>query len=237
MNPNDVDTLGPELESTMKLVSELVSELQRMESQLNSLHNSGRVREIIAALRLRPNLEQLPKALLGVYSEISEALHGIRLSRETIQSYSTDRLRDTHARLGEVNSTTESAALEMLNGLDRSLQLIDRIEQDGELASGAARKEAFDSLRNEVNQLYSSLQFQDIIAQKLHGITALLADIEGRIETVAAFFDGGQHAPEPVAGELPAPGSYNPDATMSDAAARQAAADAVLSSARSHSAA
>ena len=64
--------------------------------------------------------------------ELSQVLSGIRLTRETIQSYSVERLRDTHDRLSEVTSTTETAAMQMLNGLDRTLAMIDELERSSE---------------------------------------------------------------------------------------------------------
>ncbi|MDX2193349.1 MAG: hypothetical protein NW201_08335 [Gemmatimonadales bacterium] len=228
-----MSTLGPELEQTLGLMGELVGELQRFDKQLTQLGSMGRVREIVQALGMRPNVTHLPTVLLKVYNEIMEALHGIRLSRETIQSYSLDRLKDTHDRLSEVSSTTESAALEMLNGLDRSLAAIDQLQSAVNAGDATTHAPGFDALRDEVNNLYGSLQFQDIITQKLHGVTALLADIERRMQTVANLLDhSGQEGEGRHALEAPAEETYNANATMHDAAGRQALADAVLSAAR-----
>ena len=107
-------------------------------------------------------------------SELSQVLNGIRLTRETIQSYSVERLRDSNVRLSEVTSATETAAMQMLNGLDRTLAMIDRLEESGETLPP---HEMCDALRAEVNQLYGHLQFQDIITQQLNGVAGLLAEV------------------------------------------------------------
>jgi chemotaxis regulatin CheY-phosphate phosphatase CheZ len=168
-----------------------------------------------------------------VHSELARALQSIRDTREAIQSYSMERLRDTHVRLSEVSSTTETAAMEMLNGLDRTLAMIDQLESGSREASPKATCEA---VRNEVNQLYVLLQFQDIIAQKLRGVGGLLVEVEQRVETVANLFEDAfeAEAPRPP---LPVPtqeASYNPDASTRDTPQRQAMVDETFQSARVH---
>ncbi len=181
----------------------------------------------------RPNPEPLPSALLRVSAELSRVLNGIRVTRETIQTYSTDRLRDTHARLSEVSTTTESAAMEMLNGLDRTLAMIDELEQVRETSPSHA---TYDALRAEVNQLYNHLQFQDIIAQQLNGVAGVLIEVEQRVQTVASLFDdtlGNQREEPPTAtGVELDPASYNPDASMRAVGDRQATIDEAFRSAR-----
>lgn len=172
-----------------------------------------------------------PSAVLRLSAELSRVLNGIRMTRETIQTYSTDRLRDTHARLHEVSSTSESAAMEMLNGLDRTLAMIDALERS---AGGSAQPEMYQALRAEVNQQYGHLQFQDIIAQQLNGVAGVLIEVEQRVQTVAGLFDdilGGQMTPG--TGMVLDPESYNPDASMRGAGDRQTMIDEAFRSARS----
>jgi chemotaxis regulatin CheY-phosphate phosphatase CheZ len=182
----------------------------------------------------QPTTEALPSVLLRVSSELSRVLNGIRVTRETIQTYSTERLRDTHARLHEVSSTSESAAMEMLNGLDRTLGMIDELERSREASPAHAM---FDALRTEVNQLYSHLQFQDIIAQQLNGVAGVLIEVERRVQTVATLFEealGGNRADlRAGTGVVLDPSSYNPDASMHGAPDRQALIDEAFRSARS----
>lgn len=158
---------------------------------------------------------------------LHELLGEVRLSREAMKAYSVHRLRDTHARLDEVTSTTESAATEMLNGLDRALATVDEAQRTG----GPAAAAVFDRLRAEVNELYGHLQFQDIISQQLAGVGALLAEIEARMETVADILDRSA-TPAPAMPAAPAGAlTYNPDASARDAAGRQATIDEAFSAA------
>lgn len=179
-----------------------------------------------------PTADTLPSALLRVSSELSLVLNGIRLTRETIQTYSTERLRDTHARLHEVSSTSESAAMEMLNGLDRTLAMIDRLEQSTDATPST---DMYDALRAEVNQLYSHLQFQDIIAQQLNGVAAVLVEVEERVQTVTNLF-GDALGESRDATRHPAvrldPGAFNPDASVRQTGDRQAMIDEAFRSAR-----
>jgi len=185
-------------------------------------------------LRGRPNLATLPNLLLRVYTELTVALSGVRVTRETIQMHSVERFRNTHARLSEVSSATETAAMEMLNGLDRTLAMIDQLE--GTTDDRRPSHEMCDALRTEVNQLYGCLQFQDIVTQQLHGVTALLVEIEERLESVAQLFDeptaDGQGG-APSAAQAPVdPATFNPEATMRDVVGRQAMIDETFRVAR-----
>lgn len=182
---------------------------------------------------VQPGPEPLPTAILRVSSELSQILSGIRHTRETIQSYSVERLRDSHERLNEVTSTTETAAMQMLNGLDRTLAMIDQLEGSSE--SGPPHG-ACDALRAEVNQLYGHLQFQDIIAQQLHGVAGLLGEVERRVRTITDLFDesvGAHCGGDRPAARMPLDHSaFNPDASMHDAADRQAMIDEAFRTAR-----
>jgi hypothetical protein len=228
MHATDPVRISPEAEPALTLLTELICELQALEEGRGGI---GRAQGILADLGLEPNLRHLPKVILTVYGEIGAALRGIRLSRETIQSYSLDRLRDTHSKLSEVSSTTESAAMEMLNGLDRSLAMIDGLETAQ--GAGTETHAQFDALRAEVNQLYGCLQFQDIIAQQLSGVAALLVDVEQRMATLAQLFDHPATGIAAGAGLAAAdPETYNPDATTRNVAERQALVDEAFGLAR-----
>ena len=179
-----------------------------------------------------PGSEPLPSALMRVSSELSQVLSGIRRTRETIQSYSVERLRDSHERLSEVTSTTETAAMQMLNGLDRTLAMIDQLERSAESGPPAC---ACDALRAEVNQLYGHLQFQDIITQQLNGVAGLLGEVEQRVRTITDLFDesvGVHRDTDPPLGTTVDPSAFNPDASMHGGADRQAMIDEAFRSAR-----
>ena len=70
--------------------------------------------------------------------------------------------------------------------------------------------------------------------QQLHGVAALLVEIEDRLERVAHLFDqlprNGSEVVSP-AGSPTAGLAFNPDATMRDAARRQALIDETFRSA------
>jgi chemotaxis regulatin CheY-phosphate phosphatase CheZ len=215
------DTAPQELADTLALLTELIGEIQ---TRGFTGEPGARVRRLVQALRSRPQLVGLPGAVLTAYNEIAEALHGIRLTRQTIQAHALDRLRHTAEKLSEVTATTESAATEILNGLDRSLAALDRL--DGE--ADERRSAAAAALRAELNQLFGHLQFQDITSQQLRGVMQLLAEVEERITRVAELLDhslnpGTAAPPRPqAAGD---PQSYNPDATALDVTRRQKEAD------------
>ena len=115
-----------------------------------------RIDQLLHALSQREDLNKLPKLLLTAYSEISAALGGVRLSREAIQSEAIDKLHATHTKLKEVSSHTEDAATAMLDGLDRTLVVIDRLSDSGP-ASDNALHESVMTLREEIDELFNCL--------------------------------------------------------------------------------
>lgn len=226
-----------ELAETLSVLSDLIGEIQT--KGLNPA--DARVHRLVADLRARPQLAGLPGAILKTYNEISAALSGIRITRETIKACALDRLRVTHDRLAEVSQTTETAALEILNGLDRSLATLDQLErQDGALDQGRAT--ILGQLRNELNQLFNHLQFQDITSQQLRGVIQALLEVEQRIETVAVLLDQSL-GETPTAADVLAPAvtadtaAYNPEATVRDAGRRQEEIDRAIQVARAAAAA
>jgi chemotaxis regulatin CheY-phosphate phosphatase CheZ len=219
-----------ELQTSLDLLHRLFLEVEAGPA----VNQDHQVRLAVDAVHRRPDLAKLPDLLLRVYGDLAVALSGIRVTRETIQKHSVERLRNTHAKLNEVSSATETAAMEMLNGLDRTLGMIDQLE-------GATREnrrpahDMCDALRMEVNQLYGCLQFQDIITQQLSGVAVLLIEIEQRLESVAQLFEDPS-ATDPTVEQATAPHrlapTFNPDATMRDAAGRQAMIDETFRSRR-----
>lgn len=223
------DGVGSQLQHSLDLLHQLYLDV---EAPGDDLEGRARIQQTVQALRRQPNLQALPATLLRVYTELSQALRSIRHTRETIQSYSIERLRDTHARLSEVSATSETAAMEMLNGLDRTLAMIDRLQQGSAEQQPTAMCEA---LRAEVNQLYGCLQFQDIIAQQLRGVGALLVEVEQRVEGIASLFDAAVDPTDAAPIAPPEPESYNPDASIRDASHRQALIDEAFRTARAAS--
>jgi len=232
MDAAHVRELASELETTLKLLAQLITEL---ESRREGWMRSGVVRELVHRLAAQPNLAELPAVLLRAHAEITEVLGGLRLTREEIEAHALERIRDTQDRLTDVTSTTESATLELLNGLDRSLELIDHLEAQ---ADGRTPAEGFRFLRRQVSELYTHLQFQDITAQQLQGVTHSLLELETRVAAVAALFDralGQAPATErqpPAADPSTAHLAFNPDATMKRSRQDQAMIDEAFKGAR-----
>lgn len=222
--------LAHDLEATLRLTEDLIREIRR-----DGVATPVRMREIADQLADRSALSGLPSALLTAYGEITAALGGIRLSREALEAQAIDRLHHTHAALAEVSTATETAATAMLDGLDRTLALIEQLAADP--ADGRNRSTTCNALREEVNGLFGYLQFQDIITQRLQGAAELLAEVERRLAAVADLFKAPE-TPEavPPAGDVPSeaskPRSFDPDASIRDREQRQAVADSVIRAVR-----
>ena len=224
----DIRSLAAEIQGTMELVDQLVREV-RVGAEAHQLQ--GRLVELANILDRRPDLAVLPGLVVKAYSEVTDALGGIQRSREAIQHYSFERLQRSHAKLSEVTTVTESATIELMNGLDRALALVDQV--GGMIPEKPEATAAIDALRNEVNELFGHLQFQDITAQQLAGVGSLLEDIEARVQAVLTLFD--RNGVGASAGDSSAHLAYNPDASFEGVEARQAAIDAAFGSAKTAS--
>ncbi len=228
-----IKALAGDLQATFALLDELITELRLHQAEWA---HSGRTAELVARLSAQPHLVELPAVLLCAHEEIAKVLAGIRRTRSALESHAVERLRDTQHRLSDVTATTEHATIELLNGLDRSLELIDTLERE---AHAEAQAGSFQALRQEVSALYHHLQFQDIAAQQLQGVTHSLLDLEVRVGAVAALFDrtlgaaeGRASLPGIAAPPPPGPLAYNPHATMRRNAADQALIDQTFEGAR-----
>lgn len=215
-------SLATELQSTMALVDQLVREV-KVGAQAQHVH--GRAVELANVLGKRPDLTALPVLVMRAMSEVTDALGGIQRGREALRHYSFERLQRTHAKLNEVTNATESATIQLMDGLDRALGLIDKV--GGMVPNEAGAGETIDALRNEVNELFGHLQFQDITAQQLAGVGGLLEDIEARVRSVLSLFDGTAAARTAgVVGSAEA--AFNSEASFDDVESRQAAIDAAF---------
>ena len=156
----------------------------------------NKVLEVLAQVGDRPaGLRDLVDILEAAYSEVMGIVSSLRESRGLLEQQAMERLSSTHQKLAEVSSATEMAATGMLDGLDRSLVLVDHLE-DADQGSDAAdddgkrgSPEIRDELRDELHQLMGLLQFQDITSQQLGYATGVLKDIEERMLRIAAVFN------------------------------------------------
>lgn len=176
----------------------------------------------------------LPDMLLMAHDEVCAVLESLRMSRDLLQQSSVSRLRHTTAKLQEVTDATEVAANGILDGLDRSVTLVDRLETLDTTGNGEAA-EARAQLRDELFQAQAALQFQDITAQQLSYAASILIDMENRMTGLASALDPtgarrqaltstAEHAAAVTAGLR----SFDPNATMADAEGRQALADRIF---------
>lgn len=178
------------------------------------------------------SLSELVSTLHHVYSEILGIIGSLRESRNVLEEAAMERLKRTHQKLAEVTSATETAATGMLDGLDRALVLLDRIEE----TQGDDGGDLHETMRDELHGMISLLQFQDITAQQLGYASGVLHDIEDRLVRIARIFDldgdfaDGSTADEPGA-EMTAHPSHetcDPEASHLEADSRQALADEIF---------
>ena len=222
-----------EVDLTMRLLKDLVSEYHRLEQEGNeSLTPLG---PLVRALESRPSLDGVPQMLFDAHREIVQALSGLRHSREAIQGHAITALRDTGDKLNEVSSATETAAVALLDILDRTLVVInaiDPVEDAPDAGNGEDEQplhRAVVTLKSEIDSLFHFLQFQDITAQQISGAAAGLVAVEDRLGALAPLFDpervpAGVHLDQALQSE----GGYYPDAKFENASERQEFADRIL---------
>ena len=175
-------------------------------------------------------LAALPRMLLKAYSEIISVLECLKQSRGVLERATVERLQHTHEKLREVSSTTESAATNMLDGLDRALGLIDRLDAESAPEASENAPALRGQLRDELFAMMSHLQFHDITTQQLNYTSSVLTDMERRLAQVAQVFDPRSFGVElPQAAETSgAPVAFDPGATVENADVRQALADEIF---------
>lgn len=157
--------------------------------------------------------------------EIERVLRTLRDSREALRDVTLREIHDSTAKLAEVASATEVAATKIMDGVDRSRFLIDRLEYletvtpVGKDDSASVRAQ----LREELFGIVGALQFQDVTSQQLGHAAKMLTDVERRLHITAAILEGGVASaatidPEPVL-------SFAESASTRKSGERQAAAD------------
>jgi chemotaxis regulatin CheY-phosphate phosphatase CheZ len=171
---------------------------------------------------------ELQELLGRSYGVILKLVENLRRGRSLIQQSAVGKLHATDEKLTEISSTTESAAAEMLDGLDRALALVDRLE--AEELDGRSTGLGME-LREEIFGVMGHLQFQDITTQQLAYASSILREMETNLEDFASLLES------PTADEqrgAPSPGAslcgraFDPAATVADAADRQALVDELL---------
>jgi chemotaxis regulatin CheY-phosphate phosphatase CheZ len=220
-------------EATLRLVDTAIQDMGDLE-QDDASPLEARLRAAIgAADGTGLGLTGLSDLLAKGYAEILGVLDSLRQSRSLLERAAVEKLQHTHDKLREVSNATETAATDILNGLDRANTMVDDLdayalthgEPDGR---GASTRTA---LRDELFALMGHMQFQDITSQQLTYASAVLTEMEARLTNIARAFDPAVfgHAPlDPGAPAATGPVTYDPNASTQDRAARQAVADEIV---------
>lgn len=174
----------------------------------------------------------LPEVLMRTSREIASLLEFLQTSRTFLENAAVPRLQRTQTRLHAASSTTETATHDLLDGLGRSLLLIDELGTRLTANAGTGGPEHGElhaELRDEVHRLVLSLQFQDIVAQQIGCATRLLQDTERRMTLIAEHFDSAVLGTYPHAATMElSSDAADPTIPAVPAADRQALADAVF---------
>jgi hypothetical protein len=193
----------------------------------------------------------LPIGLVGLsdllargYTEILGVLDSLRQSRHFLERATVEKLQHTHDKLREVSSATETAATDILNGLDRANAMVDELDAlaaergDGDERPAGVRN----ALRDELFALMGHMQFQDITSQQLSYASAVLTEMEERLASIARVFDPSGLGPSALGaaaggGASPSVSSspavtFDPEATTQNREERQAMADEIIAARR-----
>lgn len=196
---------------------------------------------VVTTLERKPaGLKDLVRILMTTYAEIMNVIDSLRRSRGILEQAAMERLKSTHQKLAEVSSATEMAATGMLDGLDRALVLVDRLDGTASLATSDDASGLRGELRDELHALINLLQFQDITSQQLGYAGSVLMDTEERMVELAKLFDlrgvGFDDAEVELETEeqesrtTAAQRTCDPEASHFDSDSRQALADEIFTS-------
>lgn len=183
-------------------------------------HDSARTDDVLARAR----------------AELDSLLIRLRVGRETVEGSAMRDVKFAQDKLREVSSITEVAAMNIMDGCDRALSLVDELET-GHAADDIRIKQADTArttLRHELYAMMDVMQFQDITSQQLAHATALLDEMERRITSLGRIFDPSTALEEVRSREHQDGGhlAFDTKATMDNADVRQAVADEIFSPVR-----
>ncbi len=186
-----------------------------------------------AVARDAGRLPHLASTLIEAYSEINALISMLKQSREVLEKSALNRLHKTTQHLHDVNAATETAATVMLDGVDRTMLLLDELmaERDG----GGDGLVKADEIRDVLHGFVISLQFQDITSQQLGYASSVLVDLEERLAKISAVFGDECFTDEEmevleddVEDSLESHKTCDPEASLGDASARQSLADSIF---------
>ncbi|MBC7840765.1 MAG: hypothetical protein H7099_00535 [Gemmatimonadaceae bacterium] len=235
MNNERASELMYDTASTLRLLDAELGELaprRPSDSQNPAARNAAAATAIGAADSVLP---VLPALFVRAMSEVQAMLASIRTGREHIRETTAERLAHTNEKLDEVSSATGKAALDIMDALDRAIAKVDELETDVVIADAGKSHAIRGHLRDELFAIMSHMQFQDITSQQIMHVQSLLGDLEGRLTEIANLFDPKSgdvsvSAPASVVASRNARNaqSFDPNASSTNAEARQALADSLV---------
>jgi hypothetical protein len=170
-------------EASLRLVDHAIEELSASGAELDR-----EARGFLEHVMAQPGgFAELSRTLLRAYAETAGIVLRFRESAGMLDSGGLEKLQLMHGRLAEVTSATETATTDSLDTLGRATGLVEKLDAAPSLAEDERHVMAA-SLREELDNLSSHLQFQDITSQQLAHIAALLADMRVRISQVVTIF-------------------------------------------------
>ncbi len=213
----------------MKDVREVLYDSQAALRLVDSalLDMTGIAEETPAAPPVRSRTPQDADAIVAQGHEaLVRMLQQLRASRSMLQKSELDRLAQTHDKLREVSSATETAATDILDGLERATAMVDELDAlDGD-STPAPAAGVRSRLRDELFGLVGHMQFQDITSQQLAFASAVLSELEVRLSDLVQIF--GAATDEGGVPEMGMAAAFDPSATTLDRETRQAVADAIV---------
>ena len=223
---------------TQAVLYESEAALRLVDHELSALHD---IHDASVITPMPVGLDGLGdlSALLGqANTQIISVLARLREGRAAIENTAVGKVRLTQDKLREVTSATEDAATNIMDACDRATTLVDALDGIDASDSPDRGKAASlrSSLRDELFLMMGALQFQDITAQQLAHASAVLDEMEQRMIEVAKLFDPSVAIKLSKLAQARDNSSqtFDANATTRNADSRQALADEIFTSIKSH---
>ncbi len=222
-------------EATLRLVDSAIQDMgelggeeqapQSLEQRLQAVLTPGPAMGLIG----------LSDMLARGYAEILGVLDSLRQSRSLLERAAVEKIQSTHDKLREVSDATETAATDILNGLERANTMVDDLDAyAGEHGEPDDRGSTIrNTLRDELFALMGHMQFQDITSQQLNYASAVLTEMEARLANIARVFDPAAFGASPARTVIEAedhdrPVTFDPNASTQNREERQKVADEIV---------
>jgi hypothetical protein len=193
MTARQANELLYDSEAALRLVDSAIEDIRKPDPHAGMSLDpvpAAHFRDLLhAAGPLGPN--GMSQVLARGYSEIVSVLGSLRESRNVLDRATTEKLQHTHAKLREVTNATEIAATDILDGLDRSVALVNEMDVKAAEGDAAAGLDLRNKLRDELFELVGCMQFQDITMQQLTYASSVMTEMETRLAELATILDPG----------------------------------------------